>query len=497
MKIFLNILFLISSISGFAQSNGKYIQLTSQDREAASIIWLSTKITGSNAVDLQVKFFASFPIDENHISLIINGNNTGSKAEIVSLYGNAEHEYTYERKVELPERSNQLQLVLQGPKAEYTSSVLEIKDQEIRILPDGDLASRILWIFPDPSRTGGYHTRMENTLLNYKALIKTGVKLTNKSCMSIALNDRQYPAKNTDVLRKTGEGMYEFQGSVLLNPNIRFNELSLIVDINGNNIKTKPFLITVDQDKPSLFLLSIGTNTNLNYTSKDAKDFADVFRNQDHPDGLFENITIQTLSGYDAESQAMRVKINELGSRMKAGQIKPKDLVVLFISSHGFIEDNELRIQGEDYDPSAKMATSISFEYDVLRILEKMECKKLVFVDACHSGGGAKSNVSDINYEIEKLNSIQKGISTIVSSQEDEQSWEDAQWENGAFTEAIISGLLDGRADYDGNRLITINEIYNHLKIEVPKIVYNVKKQTQNPALLSDELGDVAIYFIQ
>jgi hypothetical protein len=371
-----------------------------------------------------------------------------------------------------------------------------VKDGKIQILSDDDLSSRIVWVFPDPAKTDGHRLRLENSLLRYKAVIKTGVQLDSKNSVTVILNDRNYPPKQSDILRKIGEGMYEFQGSVLLNQNIQFNEVILGIEINGNLIKSKPYLITVDQERPSLYLLSIGTHTNLAYTAKDARDFADLFRNQDHRDGLFQQVTLETLTGYDAETQPMRRKIEELGARMQAGIIRPKDLVVLFISSHGFIEENELRIQGDDYDPSARIATSISFENDVVKILDKMECKKLVFIDACHSGAGAKSNVASINLEIEKLNSVQSGISTIVSSQKEEQSWEDAQWQNGAFTEAIISGLKEGKADSDGNFIITINEIYAYLKAEVPRMVFNMKKQNQNPILLSDQLGDVAIYFV-
>lgn len=480
-----------------AQSNGKYIQLTSKDREAASIVWLSTSVDADNKVMLKAKLFASFPVDESLITLLINGNKAGAKAEISSLYGNAEHEYSYERLVDISAGANQFQIILAGPKQEFASSILKVEEGKIRIMSDDDLFSRIIWVYPDPAKTNGHQARMENNLLYYKAIVKTGVTLENKNCLTVHLNDRPYAPKETDILRRAGEGMYEFQGSVLLNQNIKFNELVLSVLINGNSIKSKPYLLTVDQQKPSLYLLSIGTHTNLAYTAKDARDFAEVFRNQNHEDGLFQHVTVETLSGYDAETQMMRRKIEELGARMKAGTIHPKDLVILFISSHGFLEDDELRIQGDDYDPSARIATSISFEYDVIRILEKMQCKKLVFIDACHSGGGAKSGFAAVNIEIEKLNSVQTGISTIVSSQKDEQSWEDAKWENGAFTEAIVSGLVGGKADLDGNKIITINELYTHLKKEVPKMVFATKQQPQNPILLSEELGDVAIYFVQ
>jgi len=155
----------------WSQSNGKYIQLTAKDREVASIIWLSTVLESDNTVVLKAKFFASFPIDESLITLLVNGSKEGAKAEISSLFGNAEYEYTYERSVKLSAGMGQYQLVLQGPKKEYTSSVFQVKDRKIQVLSDDDLFSRIIWVFPDPAKTNGHQTRLENSLLNYKAIV--------------------------------------------------------------------------------------------------------------------------------------------------------------------------------------------------------------------------------------------------------------------------------------------------------------------------------------
>jgi len=128
--------------------------------------------------------------------------------------------------------------------------------------------------------------------------------------------------------------------------------------------------------------------------------------------------------------------------------------------------------------------------------LKEINCKKLVFVDACHSGAGEKFNIADLNYEIEKLNKITTGLTTFVSSQGDELSYEDSAWKNGAFTEAIIKGLSEGEADLDKNYIVTVNELSSYLTAEVPRMVLDKKGKPQNPKLLSNDLGDVAIYFI-
>jgi len=165
------------------------------------------------------------------------------------------------------------------------------------------------------------------------------------------------------------------------------------------------------------------------------------------------------------------------------------------LSSHGFINDGDLRLQGSDYTPS----TSLSYKNDVLSLLDELPCKKLVFLDACHSGAaGSKASTEDVNYQIEILNQIKEGITIIASSQKEEQSYEDKVWQNGAFTEAIINGLKDGKADLSvkGNNdgIITIDELYEYLKKEVPAMVGKVKNEAQRPIMTSNGLQNAAIY---
>ena len=141
-------------------------------------------------------------------------------------------------------------------------------------------------------------------------------------------------------------------------------------------------------------------------------------------------------------------------------------------------------------------STSVAFKQDIMNVLDEINCKKLVFVDACHSGAGQKFNVADLNYEIEKLNAVTEGITTFVSSQGDELSYEDSSWKNGAFTEAILKGLKNAEADKDQNYIITVNELSDYLRKEVPRMVMDKKGKPQNPKLLTNDLGDVAIFFI-
>jgi hypothetical protein len=458
---------------------------------------MNTSIDKNNVARLRAKMFSSFQIENRHIKLLVDGEEESSKAGFGSLFGNAEKEFTFEREVTLVNPETKFQVMVMKDTLEFLSSELKIKDNEVRILSDDDFTSRILWSFPDPAKTEGHNFRSGSSLFHYSALVKTGVNLNSKSSIKIILNKAIKDPKPSDKLVKVGPNLYEYSGSVLLDNSIEQNEIFLRLIVNEENVDSKPYLISVDEDQPSLYMLSIGTLTNLEYTAKDARDFAEMYRSsQSASTGIFQNVSIDLLSGIDATTNEIKGRIEELNIKRQQGIIKPQDLIIVFVSSHGFIHDGNLRIQGDDYDPSRKRTTSISFKDDIMAVLDEIYCKKLVFVDACHSGAGSKYNIADLNYEIEKLNKISTGVTTFVSSQGDELSYEDDSWKNGAFTEAIIKGLQGAEADRDRNFIVTVDELYQYLSKEVPKMVMDKKGKPQNPKLISNDLGDVAIYFI-
>ncbi|MBX2874267.1 MAG: hypothetical protein KTR30_19260, partial [Saprospiraceae bacterium] len=179
-----------------------------------------------------------------------------------------------------------------------------------------------------------------------------------------------------------------------------------------------------------------------------------------------------------------------------------KDLVILFISSHGLIsgEERKFRIEGEDFDPDNPKFTSIVYEEDILPVLNDLPCKKLLFIDACHSGvGGAKSTqrTLSINRAISHLNKQKNGLAVISSSRENEASFEDQSWENGAFTEGILLGLGQGLADTDEDKIITVNELYSFLKTQVPRIVQQKKNKPQHPMMISNGMGNMPLFVIE
>ena len=84
-------------------------------------------------------------------------------------------------------------------------------------------------------------------------------------------------------------------------------------------------------------------------------------------------------------------------------QIKSGDMLIVFLSSHGKIVDNRFKILQTGYNPKYEKLT-IDFKTDILEALSNINCKKLIFLDACHSGG-AKEGFGGLSQAVRRASS--------------------------------------------------------------------------------------------
>ena len=498
-------------ISGKGKSVAKIITIKKQQEDYILIDWLAPSGNAINSeedkVEIKVKIISAKPINRANIIVLNNGQKISSKADEVSLFGNVEEtEINYQTQVRLSEGENVIKVGLkEGTQSTYSiPKVLLLKEGEIVEASPSYLnfgkavASHVYWKYPDPLVLQGRPlVRSERELLMELIIQHPGS--LEKRDIKIIHNKFIKPIPSSARLKKIGEGKYALTHTIQLNDRYDINEIAVRVKGSFGEVDSEKLRINFAPFRPNLHLIAIGTQTNLEYTVKDAKDFSQLFQKQRDKKEirLFNSIQVNPLLGAQASAAEIKGQIEELKVKFETGNIRPKDVVMLFISSHGFLDaEKKFRIQGDDYHPARPRSTSVSYQEDIIRILEDLPCKKIVFVDACHSGGGARSNVMDINYEIEKLNKSKTGTTVIVSSRAEEESYEDVRWQNGAFTEAILQGLAKGKADTDQNKIITINELFRYVSLEVPNMVGRFKKKPQHPKMLNDELGDVAIYVV-
>ncbi|GAB4419286.1 MAG: hypothetical protein OHK0039_31510 [Bacteroidia bacterium] len=232
--------------------------------------------------------------------------------------------------------------------------------------------------------------------------------------------------------------------------------------------------------------MAVGPKLDLDYTESDARDFAALFAGQASGNRLFKQVSVITLLGDQATKTEIEQAVEHYDVMYRTENLHERDVLVLFFSTHGAMHDGRFYLKAEGYQPVMYRSTALQFEY-VREILDAIPCKKLVLIDACQSGGARYASAAEINQALNVLDQA-RGTSVLVSSSETEYSYEDARWQNGAFTEALLEGLAQGRADSDANSIITLGELSAYVQRRVPQLALQIGKQ-QHPRLASDQLG--------
>ena len=357
----------------------------------------------------------------------------------------------------------------------------------------------IFWITPNPDLSGDKPLVCEKGTVDIQLKIISGKKIDDNDIRVIVNNKPLLQNKFNEVKIKasTQDELFEYTYTNVVPLEQTSNNINTVeVEAAGKRCPKK-LKVLYSVSKPNLHILSIGTALDLQYPKKDAQDFADLFKTQAGPgdDKLFGSVNVRTLIGKDATTTAIKEAIERFRYDFKTGAISPRDVMLVFISSHGFIYQDKFRIQGDDYKDIYKETYSVAFD-EITSRLNEVQCKKLIFLDACFSGG-AKASVADINKAIRQLNAQGEGVTTFSSSSNEEYSYEDVKWQNGAFTFSIKEGLHDGKSDQDGNGIITIGELYDYVSGRVPKIVQDVKGQEQHPNMpLTNLLKNTTIYVV-
>lgn len=261
-------------------------------------------------------------------------------------------------------------------------------------------------------------------------------------------------------------------------------------------------------DRGTLYVYSIGVpdpNGLLQYTEKDARDFAALLENNP----IFGETNVQVMTGQETtKASDISAIIAQLKKQNNRRQLTEKDAVIFFVSTHGYLDVNgKLRLMGSTYDSDDEKFTTLDFEEDLLANLESLNCKKLILVDACQNrkdiqASGRKSGI-DTQYgnAFNNLLNASKGVRSMLSCSPGEFSWEDQKWENGAFTYVLKKVLSNPQlcADLDKNkdRGLSIGEIFPFIQTEVIRLVKDVKGKniTQQPYMPEKWGQDDAPFF--
>jgi hypothetical protein len=335
----------------------------------------------------------------------------------------------------------------------------------------------MIWTDPAPHEVGTNKFKKDNNQFEFKMTVVSPKPLTTKN-FKLRVNGVEVEGSKFDetdlsaVKQEQQEYTYTFKRKTQLG--VGESKFEVVVD----DQISKPIFIEYAPERANLHILAIGPQHNdLKYTSKDAHDFASAFRGQVGTDKLYPQVFVTEAT--DAESSNLtgfKQALYDLSYQWKDGQIKANDVLILFISSHGKIVENRFKILQTGYNPKYDNLC-IDFKSDILDILDGIKCKKIIFLDACHSGG-AKDGYDGLSKAVIDLAKTLPGVSTLASCQSDEKSYESALWENGAFTESLLEAFSNKlipegnyRADANNDRVLRLGELYDFLQKRVPQLV--------------------------
>lgn len=367
----------------------------------------------------------------------------------------------------------------------------------------------LIWTDPAPHETGSHKVRATDNQFEFKMTVVSPAPLDTKNFKLVnngvemegsKFNEQELSAPQMDNARYT----YTYKNKIPL----AMGETRLQVLVNGE--LSDALEISFAPERANLHVLTIGpSHEDLKFTRKDAMDMAAAFRNQGGEGKLFNKVFVHEYTTPEKTSETgIKQAFYDMGYLWRDKQISQNDVLLIFISSHGKISNNRFKILQTGYDPKYENI-AIDFKDNVLEVLAPLNCKKLIFLDACHSGG-AKDGYGALSAALVDLVKAQPGVSTLSSSSSTEKSYEDASWGNGAFTKAILDAFggvevrdANGtfRADGDGDNVLRLGELYSFLRRRVPELVKQTipnAPTTQTPFMPENQLdANLPIYLIE
>ena len=375
-------------------------------------------------------------------------------------------------------------------------------------LADGPL---LIWTDPAPHELGTNRVNRTEDFIEFKMTVVSGSPL-DPNDFKLQINDSEMEGSKfneedlSPPVKKGTQFTYTYKNRVPLKRGT--NNLQVVV---GEKF-SQPIEVVFEPKRANLHILSIGpSHPDLEFTGKDANDFADAFKDQGGATKLYANVFINKFDLPEKTTlTSIQQAMYDLVYQYKDQLITPNDVVMVFISSHGKVYDNRFKILQSNYNPKYGQI-AVDFKKDIMESLNQIDCKKLVFLDACHSGAAkSKSSLVGLSQAVVDLAEMQAGISTLTSCRSTELSYENAKWQNGAFTEAIMEAFsgkevtdANGtyKADANDDQIIRLGELYDFLQARVPTLVKTELPSAptaQVPFMPEEQLDrNLPIYFIE
>lgn len=360
-------------------------------------------------------------------------------------------------------------------------------------------------------------------VVNKTGSITTGSELQ----LNIKATDEQFELQTCHVLingvpifSKEGKPLegdsIQFDERLKLNPGENFVQVYVTNQAGISSFK-RSFEVT---SKPpintsNLYVVAMGCSKyqqaeyNLNFAEKDANDVAKFFSKTKY----FDEVFTQKL----VNEAVTKSNLDSLVGFLK--NVKENDVVMLFVAGHGVLDadlDYYIAAHDMDFKHPEERGIPISFFDDLLDGTKSR--KKIMFIDACHSGeidksevfidttanveqdadlvfravGNTVKNVNDVNaFELSKMAFADmresNGATVISSAGGGEFAMEGKQWSNGVFTYSLLKGLKSRSADLNKDKVIMVSELHAYLIENVNRITRGRQTPTSRVENLNND----------
>jgi WD40 repeat protein/uncharacterized caspase-like protein len=278
-------------------------------------------------------------------------------------------------------------------------------------------------------------------------------------------------------------------------------------------IKYEPAL----DSKPDLYLITLGVSSykdktfDLRFAAKDAQDIAAYFGN--NQGRMYDSIHISTLT----DEQVTRENV------LKIKQVVQKatrdDVVIISFAGHGVLSsDLDYFLATHDMDFSNPQLKGLAYE-ELEGLVDGIQpLKKVLFIDACHSGELDKESIASTQvakgvvakpvgrgvvlgieqepYQAQTGNLVRElfsdlrrgtGATIISASGGMEFAMESQDWQNGLFTYCLLNGLEKASADKNKDGQIYLAELQRYLQNKVKELSGGKQQPTSRSENLSSD----------
>lgn len=312
----------------------------------------------------------------------------------------------------------------------------------------------------------------KDTVIHERELIVKGKVYDNVGLDSIIVNG--------EMTKNIKEDTFHFEKNI---QNLPLGNTSFYIsawDKSGNqsnkvlNIKREPYLpVDVWAVVVGISDYSDSMIPDLKYAHKDAKAFYD-FLEERKKVGVFKDIHAKCL--IDSEATLVDVR-SALGKHTAKARLK--DYVFIYFACHGFVDDiGTPYLMLSDSKINNIYATALPMSEIDRLLYDRIKSEKtVVIIDACRAGniGSEVRGVPDLYTQLARSIERYKGKVFIAASRARQFSREEEGYKHGVFTYHLLNGL-EGEADRDKDKIITLIELFDYLQEKVPPDSYDAQQ---------------------